>query len=175
MQTLADASATLTGDVLFRRLPARPRNWLLTSEQRVSAGVQQTFEFFSNAANLQTLTPPFLDFSIVTPLPIEMRTGALIEYRLKLMGVPLGWVSRIEDWSPGVGFTDVQLRGPYSRWIHRHSFEPLDGGTLVRDEVEYALPLAPLSDPAHALFARPQLTKIFRFRRSAIARILDTT
>ena len=150
----------------------RCRSHVLISEQRVGAELEETFAFFSDAANLQALTPPFLDFSILTPLPIEMRTGTLIEYRLRLMGLPLGWLTRIEEWEPNRSFTDVQLRGPYARWIHRHDFVPHDGGTWVRDRVEYSLPLAPLTDPAHALFVRPTLERIFAYRRSAIARLL---
>ena len=145
---------------------------MLTGEQRVGAGLEEAFTFFSDAANLQALTPPFLHFSILTPLPIQMRTGTLIEYRLGLMGLPLGWLTRIEEWEPNRSFTDVQLRGPYARWIHRHDFVPDAGGTSVRDRVEYALPLAPLSGPAHALFVRPTLERIFAYRRSAIARLL---
>ena len=145
---------------------------VLTSEQRVGAGLEESFAFFSDAANLQVLTPPFLHFSILTPLPIEMRAGTLIEYRLGLMGLPLGWLTRIEEWEPNQSFTDVQLRGPYARWIHRHTFRPHGGGTSVHDRVEYALPLAPLSDPGHVLFVRPTLERIFAYRRDAIARLL---
>jgi ligand-binding SRPBCC domain-containing protein len=148
------------------------KNRILASEQWVPAGIGKTFAFFSNPANLQALTPPYLDFQIRTPLPITMRPGALIEYRLRLMGVPMGWLSRIDDWRPGAGFTDVQVRGPYARWVHRHRFLPLDGGTVIRDEVEYALPFAPWSEPVHALFVRPRLMQIFGFRRAVIERVL---
>jgi ligand-binding SRPBCC domain-containing protein len=153
--------------------PPRPRrSHLLTSEQRVRAGLDETFAFFADAANLQAITPPFLDFAIRTPLPIEMRAGTLIEYRLGLMGLPMGWLTRIDEWEPGRGFTDVQLRGPYTRWVHRHTFERDGTGARVLDRVEYALPLAPLSAPAHALFVRPTLERIFAYRRAAIARRL---
>jgi len=154
---------------------AAPARWTLTSEQRVAAGIDETFAFFADPANLQRLTPPQLDFRILTPLPIEMKPGALIAYRLRLMGVPFGWLTRIDDWRPGVGFTDTQMRGPYARWVHRHAFEPApEGGTIVRDRVDYALPLAPLSDPAHAMFVRPQLARIFGYRRQVIAGILGS-
>ncbi len=155
--------------------PGRPRPrgiHMLTSEQRVRAGLAETFAFFADAANLQAITPPFLDFRILTPLPVEMRVGARIEYRLRLMGWPVSWFTRIEEWEPGVGFTDVQLRGPYARWVHRHRFLAEGTGTRVLDRVEYALPLAPLSAPAHALFVRPTLERIFAFRREAVARRL---
>ena len=154
-----------------RRAPRR-RPHVLTSEQRVGAGLEETFAFFSDAANLQALTPPFLHFSILTPLPIEMRAGTLIEYRLKLLGLPLGWLTRIEEWEPNRSFTDVQLRGPYARRVHRHDFVPDARGAWVRDRVEYALPPAPLTNPARALFVRPTLDRIFAYRRSAIARLL---
>lgn len=148
------------------------RHHVLSSHQWVPAAPGECFAFFSDAGNLEALTPPFLHFRIATPLPIAMRTGSLIEYRLSLLGLPLPWLTRIEDWQPGLGFTDTQLRGPYARWVHRHTFTPADGGTWLRDEVEYALPLAPLSDPVHAVFVRPRLHQIFAYRRDAIARLL---
>lgn len=148
----------------------RGRHHLLHSEQWVPAAPEACFAFFSDARNLEVLTPPFLRFQIVTPQPIVMRAGALIEYRLGLLGLPFTWLTRIEDWQPARGFTDVQLRGPYARWIHRHTFTPGDRGTWLRDEVEYALPLAPLSDPVHALFVRSRLHQIFTYRGDQIAR-----
>jgi ligand-binding SRPBCC domain-containing protein len=84
----------------------------------------------------------------------------------------MGWLTRIEEWRPNEGFTDVQLRGPYARWIHQHRFVAAEGGTRVLDRVEYALPLAPLSHPAHAMLVRPRLARIFAYRHWAIARAL---
>ena len=153
-------------------IPARRRQHVIESDQRVGTGLRDTFAFFSDAANLEGITPPFLGFSILTPQPIAMREGALIEYRLKLMGVPLGWLTRIESWIPNVSFTDVQLRGPYARWVHTHRFESVEGGTRVRDRVEYALPLSALSEPFHPWFVRPMVERIFSYRRSAIAQLL---
>jgi ligand-binding SRPBCC domain-containing protein len=148
------------------------RYHILRSRQWVAASPEATFAFFSDAANLEAITPPVLRFRILTPLPIAMRTGALIEYRLILLGLPLPWLTRIEEWCAGRSFTDVQLRGPYARWVHRHAFASEWGGTWVHDEVEYALPLAPLSEPVHALIVRPRLRKIFTYRQHAIARLL---
>lgn len=148
------------------------RHHVLTSDQWVPAAPEACFAFFSDAGNLEALTPPFLHFHIVTPRPIAMRTGALIDYRLRLLGLPLPWRTLIEEWHPGHGFTDRQLRGPYARWVHRHAFVPVDGGTWLRDEVEYALPLVPLSDPVHVLFVRPRLHRIFAYRRDVITRLL---
>jgi ligand-binding SRPBCC domain-containing protein len=166
--------ATLpTGEprILNRPLPGG-RAHLLETRQWVPAGVAETFEFFADASNLGAITPPFLGFEIRTPLPIEMRAGALIEYRIRLMGVPMTWLTRIECWERGRSFVDVQLRGPYARWVHTHSFTPADGGTLVEDRVEYAVPFAPISDPVRGLFVGPTVERIFRHRHEAIARIL---
>lgn len=170
MESALHAQAAAPAEMLtFSR---RGRLHVLCSRQWVPAPIDECFAFFSDAANLEALTPPFLRIRILTPLPIEMRAGARIEYRLGLMGVPMRWLTRIDEWSPGRGFVDTQLKGPYARWVHRHTFSPADGGTWVRDEVEYALPLAPLSAPAHVLFVRPQLRAIFGYRRQVIERLL---
>jgi len=158
------------------RISNRPlpggRAHVFETRQWVPAGLDRTFAFFSDAANLETITPSFLGFEIRTPLPIEMHEGAQIEYRIRMMGVPMTWISRIERWEPRRSFVDVQLRGPYARWVHTHTFTPADGGTLVGDRVEYEVPLAPLSDPVRALLVRPTVERIFRHRHGAIARIL---
>ncbi len=121
-------------------------------------------EFFERPENLEVLTPPFLNFRIVTPSPIEMREGARIEYVVRLFGVPMLWRSRIEGYAPGRGFTDVAERSPYAWWIHRHEFEACDGGTRVRDRIDYAPRFGPLGRLAHALFVRRMLERIFAFR-----------
>ena len=137
--------------------------------QWVPAGITETFEFFADAANLQAITPPWLHFRILTPLPIAMREGTLIDYRLRLHGLPVNWRTRLNRWQPGVSFIDEQLRGPYVRWVHLHTFTAERGGTLLGDRVEYALPLDPFSRPAHALYARPLVERIFDHRREVIA------
>ena len=106
---------------------------------------------------------------MVTPAPIEMRPGALIEYRLVLHRLPIRWLTRIEEWRPGRGFVDAQVRGPYRLWHHTHTFAARDGGTLVGDRVRYALPLQPLGALAQP-FVRRDLERIFDFRHEAIAR-----
>ena len=123
------------------------------------------FSFFADAANLDVITPPWLHFHIVTPPPIAMREGALIDYRLRVHGIPLRWRTRINAWQPPHRFVDEQLRGPYRQWIHEHSFEPHDGGTLARDVVQYAVPFDFIT---HRRFVRPDVEKIFKYRAEAL-------
>jgi len=144
------------------------------ASQWVPAGVEETFAFFADAANLEAITPPLLQFEILTPLPVEMRVGARIDYRLRLHGMPVVWHTRIDRWEPGVAFVDRQLRGPYARWVHLHTFVPERGGTRLGDCVEYALPLDPLSRPVHALYVRPTIERIFDHRRAVIERVLGS-
>ncbi len=97
------------------------------------------FSFFADARNLEAITPPWLSFAIVTPEPIDMHTGARIDYQLRVHGFPVRWKTEISIWDPPYRFVDKQLRGPYRRWVHTHTFEEKDGGTLCRDHVEYAV------------------------------------
>jgi hypothetical protein len=131
----------------------------------------EVFAFFADAMNLERITPPFLRFRITTPGPIEMRPGAVIDYRLRLHGVPVGCRTRIEGYEPERSFVDVQVRGPYRRWRHRHDFLDVAGGTVVRDVVEYETPLGPLGALARPLFVARSLERIFDFRRQAVAEI----
>jgi ligand-binding SRPBCC domain-containing protein len=149
------------------------RYHVLKSEQRLPGTPAEVFPFFADARNLEAITPSWLSFRVTTPLPVEMRAGALIEYRLRLHGIPIAWLTRIEDWLPGVRFVDQQLAGPYRLWHHTHEFEPDgQGGTVMRDTVRYALPFWPLSEVAHALLVRRDLAEIFEFRRAEVARRL---
>ena len=133
--------------------------------------VDEVFEFFSDAENLEHITPPELRFRIITPLPIEMGRGTLIDYRLRLQGVPFRWRTEISQWDPPHAFTDRQLRGPYHTWVHHHTFKPTDGGTLMTDQVAYRIPLWPLGEWAHPLVGR-SVQRIFAFRSETIRRIL---
>ena len=128
----------------------------------------ELFPFFADAANLDALTPAWLNFHIVTPSPIAMREGALIDYRLRVRGVPLRWRTRINVWQPPDLFVDEQVRGPYRQWIHEHTFEARDGGTLARDHVRYAVALDFL---VHRLFVRPDMERIFQFRSEALRKL----
>ena len=148
------------------------RSHRLERVQRVPRPLEETFAFFTDAENLEAITPPFLGFEIRTPRPIPMASGTLLDYRLRLFGVAFGWRTRIEVFEPNRRFSDVQLRGPYRRWHHLHEFHAVEGGTLVVDRVDYELPFGPLGWLAHAVFVRRTLAHIFDHRRRRIAHLL---
>ncbi|MGI8412455.1 MAG: SRPBCC family protein, partial [Solirubrobacteraceae bacterium] len=133
----------------------------LEREQVLHRPRTEVFSFFSEARNLERITPRWLSFEVLTPDPIEMGAGTTIDYRLRLYAVPFRWTSRIETWDPSRGFSDRQVHGPYHLWHHRHEFVAQGETTLVRDWVEYALPLGVLGELAHALFVRRDLRRIF--------------
>ena len=141
---------------------------ILRREQVIEAPIGDVFAPFADAGNLERLTPPWLRFRIITPLPIAMRPGAIIEYRLRLHGMPVRWRTVIETWEPPRRFTDVQQKGPFALWHHTHEFEAVDGGTLVRDTVRYRIGFGPLGEAAHGLFVGRDLQRIFDFRHAAI-------
>jgi ligand-binding SRPBCC domain-containing protein len=130
----------------------------------------EVFGFFADAGNLAFLTPPELNFEILTPLPVAMHQGTLISYRLRLFGVPFAWQSLISRWEPPVCFVDEQLQGPYRQWVHTHRFHEVSGGTEIVDQVEYRLPLAPLSATLQWLVSR-QLKRIFQYRQQQLEKI----
>jgi ligand-binding SRPBCC domain-containing protein len=133
----------------------------------------EVFPFFADARNLEAITPPLLRFEVVTPDPIEMGVGTIIQYRLKLRGVPVGWTTSIQAWDPPHRFVDTQIRGPYALWHHTHTFEPHgDDQTLMRDTVRYAIGFGPFGDLSHRLFVKRDVEGIFDFRREAIVPLL---
>lgn len=147
---------------------------ILKIEIRIGRGRESVFDFFADAANLERLTPPQLNFHILTPQPIEIKKGTLIDYRLSLRGVPMTWRTEISEWEPPFCFVDQQLRGPYSQWIHRHTFTEVGPAeTLIEDEVRYRLPLEPFGDVVHFLVRR-ELDQIFAFRQKAVAELLGS-
>lgn len=127
--------------------------------------LDDVFAFFSDASNLEVITPPWLKFSVMTPVPIEMRPGTLIDYRLRFRGFPLRWRSEITAWDPPHRFSDAQVKGPYRQWIHEHTFVGQDGGTLAGDRVEYAVWGGAL---ANALVVRRDVERIFDYRRQTL-------
>ena len=149
------------------------REYVLRREQLLDVDVEEAFAFFSRAENLEAITPPWLRFRVVTPGPIEMQAGALIGYRLRLRGVPVRWLTRIEEWNPPHGFVDRQISGPYRLWHHTHRFEPAgEGRTRMEDIVRYGHRLGPLGVVAQRLVVERDLGRIFDFRRETIAALL---
>jgi ligand-binding SRPBCC domain-containing protein len=141
----------------------------LEREQVVPRGRDEVFAFFSDARNLERLTPPSLRFQILTPGRIDLWPGAIIDYRIRLAGVPFRWRTVIEAFEPPWRFVDVQAWGPYRSWRHVHEFVETPGGTALHDRVDYELPFGRLGDLARTLFVRRQLDAIFDFRQSTIA------
>lgn len=142
---------------------------VLDRSQVLPGTPEEVFPFFADARNLEAITPPFLSFGVVTPDPIEMRVGTLIQYRLQLHGVPVRWLTSIQAWDPPHRFIDTQVTGPYALWHHTHTFAPHPDGTLMRDVVRYAIPFGPLGAFAHRLFVARDVERIFDFRRQSLA------
>ncbi len=142
------------------RVP-KVRVFTLEREQLLPFAREDVFDFFSNALNLERITPPFLRFRVTTPQPIVLSEGAEIRYRLRLHGFPFGWTTRIDAWDPPFRFVDRQLRGPYRLWEHTHTFEERPDGTLASDRVRYAVWGGALID---RLFVRSDVDKIFDYR-----------
>lgn len=149
--------------------------YTLTAEQSVPQPLAEVFAFFERPENLAKITPPSLGFVIVTPTPIAMKAGTLIDYTIKVMALRLRWRTLISQYDPPHAFVDEQLKGPYRLWQHRHSFREVEGGTLISDEVTYALPLGILGRIAHSLFVRRQLQGIFAHRARVIGEEFDQT
>jgi ligand-binding SRPBCC domain-containing protein len=147
----------------------------LERRQRIELPIAKAFDFYGDAHNLELITPPWLGFEVLTPRPIEMGAGSLIEYRLRLHRVPVKWRTRIEVWEPPRRFVDMQVRGPYSLWEHTHEFEEDGpGATIIHDRVRYSMPFGPLGELANRLLVRRDLKRIFDYRRDAVERELGT-
>ncbi|MCL0043355.1 SRPBCC family protein [Dehalococcoidia bacterium] len=146
--------------------------WLTFEKQFwIAKPIADVFEFFANAENLETITPPWLHFSIKTPTPITMRVGTEIDYQLRLHGIPIKWRSEITAWEPPNLFVDVQRKGPYRHWIHTHRFIEQNGGTIARDELKYAVWGDRL---INYFFVVGDIQKIFQYRTDKLTEILNT-
>lgn len=142
-----------------------PKNYIFTQETFIEQPLETVFEFFSQAENLDKITPKFLKFQFITPLPIEIKENTHIDYKLHLMGVPFKWKTLISVWQPPHKFVDIQLKGPYKKWEHTHEFKEMDGGTLMTDRVEYQLPFSIFGRMAHGIFVEQQIKDIFAYRK----------
>ena len=154
--------------------PSRPTSGLSTlrREMTIPLSREETFAFFSDARNLDIITPHWLGFKILTPTPIEMRAGALIEYQIRIHGIPVRWHTEITVWEAPHRFVDLQLKGPYQWWHHEHRFESCKEGTRMIDEVEYRAPLHWIS---HPLMVARDVRRIFDYRAEALERVFRGT
>ncbi|MFL6310949.1 MAG: SRPBCC family protein [Terriglobales bacterium] len=144
------------------------KTYILSFQQQVSRPLEEVFEFFSRAENLEALTPPWLNFKIRGVKPLLVQQGTLIDYSLSVRGIPLRWTSEIVEWDPPHGFVDLQLRGPYKLWRHEHRFEARDGGTLISDTINFALPLGFVGRLAYKIKVQSDVQEIFAFCKKQI-------
>jgi ligand-binding SRPBCC domain-containing protein len=147
--------------------PLKRATFELSTTAWLPQPVDEVFSFFGDAHNLNVITPPWLHFEVLTAKPIAMRAGTLIDYRIRLRGLPIKWRTRISLWEPSRRFIDEQLRGPYLEWIHTHTFDSVDGGTLMKDTVRYRVPGGAL---INRLFVERDVARIFRYRLEALRR-----
>jgi len=146
------------------------RLFTLEALQVLPRSPDKIFPFFADAGNLESITPPWLHFEILTPLPIKMHAGTLIEYRLRIHGIPIRWQSEITIWEPPLRFVDEQKQGPYRKWIHEHTFAGHENGCEMRDFVRYAVPGGLLID---RLFVRREVQRIFEYRELKLLKLFE--
>lgn len=156
-----------SGEINALRFSRDGSDYVLDSSLYLPKSLKEVFAFFAEAGNLERITPPWLSFRIVSPLPIKMQRGALIDYALRINGIPFRWQSEITEWNPPYGFVDEQRRGPYRCWRHQHSFRAEGPGTYIEDRVRYRVLGGALP---HMLLVRPQLRRIFSYRAEAVAK-----
>lgn len=154
---------------IIARHDSLPGTYTLRTELWLPRGIHEVFDFFADAYRLEEITPPWLHFHVLTPKPVSMFAGTKIDYTLRLHGIPIRWQSEISEWVPPFHFVDRQLHGPYRLWHHLHTFEERDGGTLVKDHVDYAVFGGPL---VHWLAVKRDLERIFAFRHQRLIEFL---
>ena len=140
----------------------------ISTKQYINKPLEVVFEFFSKPENLEMITPESLSFNILTPIPIRMEKGSLIDYTIRLFGIPIHWRTLISDYEPPFRFVDQQIKGPYTFWHHTHTFQSVDGGVEIIDKVKYSLPMGWLGTLAHSIWVRKDLEKIFEHRKTVI-------
>lgn len=147
--------------------------YTLDSIQFINKPIEDVFEFFSNPDNLSVITPPKLGFKILTPTPINMSVGRLIDYKIYLMGIPIHWRTLITDFDPPHTFIDQQIKGPYTIWHHTHTFQKVDGGVEIKDRVVYSIPFSILGRILNFLWIRKDLENIFNYRKKVIDELFE--
>tara|TARA_B100001123_G_C14690773_1_gene781241 strand:+ start:126 stop:584 length:459 start_codon:yes stop_codon:yes gene_type:complete len=148
--------------------------YILKREQKISKNILDVFDFFSKPENLTIITPPKMKFEILTPNPVDMKEGALVDYTVKILGFPIRWRTLITKYSPPNIFVDQQLKGPYSIWHHTHTFEKIsDNETLIRDVVVYGVPYGFIGRLIHSLYIKRDLKNIFSYRQRKIKKIFN--
>ncbi len=167
-----DAATTLPSN--GSNLSRIERGWRLEHVQVIARPLEEVFPFFERPENLESITPPWLRFRILTPSPVPMHVDARIDYRLALFGVPLRWRTRIVRHEPGRAFVDEQESGPFALWHHTHEFRRHPRGTWMLDRVDFRAPLGPVGTLAHHLFVGRLVSRIFAHRRARIAEILES-
>lgn len=171
MMLFAMESPTLPQDSVSIKPSSTGRGFRLSATQFLPHPREKVFDFFSDAFNLQVLTPSWLHFTVLTPPPINLSCGTLIDYKLRVRGIPIRWQSRISVWEPPFRFVDEETRGPYKRWHHEHVFEEVDGGTRCHDYVDYEVYGGRL---INWLLVQPDVLRIFSFRQQKLSELFST-
>ena len=147
--------------------------YTLKRSQKLPFPIEKVFSFFDRPENLEKMTPSLLKFQMLTPPPVKMHVGTVIDYTLKVWSIPIRWTSLITEYNPPHSFIDLQLKGPYAYWHHEHKFEADGDQTIMHDEVTYALPFGFLGQLFHSLKVKSDLNKIFDFREKEILKHLS--
>ncbi len=145
--------------------------YTLTREQFINRPINKVFALFENPENLELITPPFLKFVIFSPRPIQKKAGTVIDFSIRILGIRMHWRTLISDYEPPYRFVDVQLKGPYTFWHHTHTFDELDHGVLMVDEIRYILPFGIIGRLVHALLVKRKIEMIFDYRARVVERI----
>jgi len=148
-----------------------PKIYTFKQEQFVKSDMETVFEFFSRPENLEKITPPAMSFNIMTPRPIEMKEGSIIDYTVKIVGIPTRWRTVITSYKKNEYFVDEQRFGPYSLWHHKHFIKEIDGGIEMEDVVDYKIPFGFLGQIAHPLFVKNKLRDIFKYREKKLIKL----
>ena len=147
--------------------------YTLESNQFINKPIEEVFQFFSKPENLSVFTPAKLGFKILSPNPIKMGVGRLIDYNIYLMGIPIHWRTLITDYEPPNMFVDQQIKGPYTMWHHTHTFHKVKGGVEIKDRVVYSIPFGFLGRLLNYLWIKRDLNNIFLHRKKVIDKLFE--